>query len=383
MKFAFTALLATIASVSASTSQIKVGDTLTASSAIGRHLLSQARSLANDDGQQAMSWMGDFSLKFQGCHHLTQWNDQAQDENDVRFYQKRLVRFRMCPTSTCSATDAKGCSSDYGDYIVDLDIYLQAYYNSKLEAAQETCGQYIENNCNCQGNGDDNFDQAGCQFDCIKAAGMTDCYQYMEDMQHQDVFAVEDYIECAQFQYNNQNGGRRLDQQQAEYYVGSFCAQQGGAINLGMFSDDTCSTVLEDGTYGADTFKSMTGFQLPYSDKSLVGSDCLSCSQIEQDNNNNNNGNQIAETCQETYAVSGKCEAKLTSGPSSPNDNACQYISGIKVVREDGMVFYQKAHANAVSTSFIVIFAMAFFAMGIYSWYLRTRLNGSKQPLLS
>jgi len=46
------------------------------------------------------------------------------------------------------------------------------------------------------------------------------------------------------------------------------------------------------------------------------------------------------------------------------------------------MVFFQKAHANAVTTAFIVIFAMAFFAMGFYVWYLRTRLNVKPDALL-
>jgi hypothetical protein len=154
-----------------------------------------------------------------------------------------------------------------------------------------------------------------------------------------------------------------------------------------MFSDETCSTAIEDNTYGADTFKSMTGFELPYSSKSIVGTDCLSCLQVDNDQNNRKleeNQAEITEACQETYTAAGKCESNLPSGTVYyPNEAACNYIEGIKVVREDGMVFYQDAHANAVTTAFVVIFALAFVSMALYSWYLHTRLSGSKQSLLS
>ena len=153
-----------------------------------------------------------------------------------------------------------------------------------------------------------------------------------------------------------------------------------------MFSDDTCSTPIEDETYGAYTFKSWTGMALPYAEKSIVGSECNSCLQVDE----NEDGNQaddyqpeVTEVCQMAYMNAGKCEIYLPEGTTRyPNDQACNYIEGIKVVREDGMVFYQKAHANAVTTAFIVIFAMAFFAMGFYVWYLRTRLNVKPDALL-
>lgn len=315
-----------------------------------------------------------------------QWNDQAADDYDVRLYKKRLVRFRLCPTDSCSRNDAGGCDSEYGDYIVDLETYLNAYYMSKWEAAEQECGQYIENYCSCQNNGDDGFNEAECQYQCIVDAEMSQCYQYMEDMMYQENFQIQQYMQCAQFQYNN-NNNRKLEeeQQQAEYFVGPLCAEQGGAINLGMFSDDTCSTPIEDNTNGASTFKSMTGFELPYSEKSIVGADCLSCVQVDENQNDNNGNNQaqISEACQQTYMNAGKCESQLTGTVSYPNENACTYIEGIKVVREDGMVFYQQGHANAVTTAFIVIFAMAFVAIALYSWYLHTRLSGSKQSLLN
>lgn len=68
MKFAFSLLVSALASVSAAT--IEVGDTLKASSAMGRDLLSKARRLENDGQNNEMQWMGDYSLKFQGAYCL-------------------------------------------------------------------------------------------------------------------------------------------------------------------------------------------------------------------------------------------------------------------------------------------------------------------------
>jgi len=393
MKFALTLLLSAIAAVSANT-EIRVGDTMKAGSKFGKQLLSSARRLEEngEDDAANFAWVADFSLKFQGCHSLVQWNDGA-DENenqDVKLSKKRLIRFRLCPSDTCSSNDAGGCEEGYGDYVIDMQTYMEAYYQSKRETEEETCGGYMENYCNCEGNGDDGWDENKCAYDCIVDAGMSECYQYAEDMLHQEDFNIEEFMECGQYEVN-EDGGRRLEEgEEAEeaFYVGPYCSEQGGAINLGMFSDDTCSTPVNDDTYGASTFKSMAGFSLPYAEKSLIGSECASCTFVEQNDNEDENDNgeeqevQLTEACTTAYANAGKCEVNIANGPTYPNDQACNYISGIKVVREDGMVFFQKAHANAVTTAFIVIFAMAFFAMGFYVWYLRTRLNVKPDALL-
>lgn len=383
MKFALTVLLSAFAAVSAK-SEIRVGESLKANSAIGKNLLSKARRLDEED-MANYQWVGDYSIKFQGCHHLVQWNDEADGEEDVRLYKKRLVRFRLCPSDTCSAENAGGCSEGYGDYIVDMQTFLEGYYQSKMQAAEEECGQYVENYCNCEGNGDDNWNEQKCQYECVVEAGMSQCYQYMEDQMYEE-FQPQEYMECAQFQWNG-NNRRKLDQQEMQYFIGPFCSEQGGSIHLGMFTDETCSAVVEDDSNGALTFESWTGFALPYSQKSIIGAECNSCLQVDENaNNNNNNGDdqevEITEVCEMAYLNAGKCEVNLDGATKYPNTNACNYIEGIKVVREDGMVFYQKAHANAVTTAFIVIFAMAFFAMGFYVWYLRTRLNVKPDALL-
>ena len=66
---------------------------------------------------------------------------------------------------------------------------------------------------------------------------------------------------------------------------------------------------------------------------------------------------------------------------SEKNTNACSFIEGIKIVRADGIIT-GSANPDPVMTAFIVIFAMAFAALGFYVWYLRTRLGVKKNTLL-
>jgi hypothetical protein len=187
--------------------------------------------------------------------------------------------------------------------------------------------------------------------------------------------------------------GRKLNDQEEEvkYYVGPYCGSQGGAVHLGLFTDDAC-TVFSD---AESDFKSLAGFALPYAYnvESIVGQECLSCLAIadenENDNNNDNNNDNgeeqdmVSETCGTVYTAAGKCEAYLPSGTTSDvNNNACNYMQGIKMVRYDGIVDTSASRPSAVATAFIVIFSMGFAAMAFYVWYLRTRLGVKQNTLL-
>lgn len=296
--------------------------------------------------EAAQNWVAGFSLKFQGCHHIQQWNAEVDDENDVRIMSKRLARFRLCPTSSCSATSAAGCSSGYGDYIIDMDTYIYAYY----QALQDNCDNYLANTCDCDGQED--ADQ--CENDCFSAAGMYQCIGNDEGG-----INAGDYMACA--------GLEGYD----DYFVGPYCSAQGGAIYLGMFTDDTC-TEFADVTY-----KSVTGYDLPYESESVVDAECTSCADDQ-------NGNEYtSEMCQTVYTLSGKCEQHL---PSGTNDNVintgCNYMSGIKIAREDGVIMRSKSHKSSAATAFIVIFALLFCIAAFYVWYLRRRLGVKKTSLL-
>ena len=390
MKFlvALSALVSTAAAMS----------DISATSAMGRNLLSKARKVEENNNEEfENTWVAGYSIKFQGCHHIKQWNNEADDDEDVRIETQRLIRFRLCPTGSCSATKAAGCTSGYGDYIIDMDTFMESYWEAKREETEYNCEYYLNNVCNCQddGNQGDDFNEEYCQYDCFVAADMGECVDrnpYQED--EVEEFEVDEYMQCAQLNVNdwqnNNNNGRKLNEE-IQYFVGPYCANQGGSIHLGMFTDDSCSTFADV------SFKSLSGFELPYSSESIVTDDCLSCKEKpEQDNNNNNNNgedqadyndqqdaDEVIETCEMLYTGAGKCEANLPEGTTYEyNNNACNYMQGIRIVRQDGIIDTGSSRPSAVATAFIVIFAMAFAAMAFYVWYLRTRLGVKQNTLL-
>ena len=393
MKF-FLALSALLSVASAITE-------INSNSALGKNLLSKARKLEQNeeeqDFDQMAQWVSGYSVKFQGCHHIKQWNDEADGEEDVKVQTKRLIRFRLCPTETCSASKAAGCSSGYGDYIIDMATFMEAYFEAKRENIEYECEYHLQYNCNnCEDDGqDDNFNKDYCEYDCFVDAGMEECVEDnpYEDDEKVEEFNLEEYMECAQLNVdnnnNNNNNGRKLNEE-VEYFVGPYCANQGGSIHLGLFTDDACTVFAED-----ISFESLAGFELPYSTESIIDEECLNCleREVEDNNNNNNNNNnngndeededEVIEMCEQLYMNSGKCEANLPSGMVyEVNNNACNYMQGIRIVRQDGIIDTGSSRPSAVATAFIVIFAMAFAAMAFYVWYLRTRLGVKKNTLL-
>jgi hypothetical protein len=397
-----------------------------ADSALGQRLVQSARRLNNNDNnnnnnqqsQELFSWVSSYSVKFQGCMSIKQWNVNADEAEDVKIADKHLVRFRLCPSDTCSSSKAAGCTSGYGDYIIDLEIYMKAIMEAMKQQTEAACYSYRLASCDCENGGENgggennnnnnNNNNNGdyCQYDCFNAAGMVECIDRnpYEDNGQQEQFRVEDYMECTAIKANNGQKRRFLegeDQQQqddTQYYVGPYCGNQGGEVLLGLFSDDTCSEMVS-ADVAATTFASIMGYDLPYTTTSLVNAKCVTCVEIEQgdDQRNNNNQNQeaeadpdddvdaVSESCESLYLYSGKCEANLPSSMLNGvarNENACNYMEGIKIVRMDGIIDRSAVRPSAIATAFIVIFAMAFAAMAFYVWYLRTRLGVKQNTLL-
>merc|ERR1712238_338804 len=154
-------------------------------------------------------------------------NAEADGEEDVRIMSKRLVRFRLCPSNTCTSSNAGGCDSGYGDYIIDMNIFIAAWMENKQEVQEYQCEYYAENVCGCDG-GD-----------------------------QEEAFEVEEYMECANVDFENDDDGEDI-----EYFLGPYCADQGGKIYLGMFTDDTCTT-FADSNGGQNTYRTLAGSNLP------------------------------------------------------------------------------------------------------------------------
>lgn len=81
-----------------------------------------------------------------------------------------------------------------------------------------------------------------------------------------------------------------------QYFVGPKCSSNGKSINLALFLDAGCSVAAESGVYE----KISGGYSLPYSAESMIGNDCISCEEVDENaqnkyyNNNNNNNNNVS-----------------------------------------------------------------------------------------
>jgi len=375
MKLSIALFMSTLASVVARPLPIhgmmKAGKTksisgdLTADSVLGNRILSNARRL--DENEEAdFSWVTGYSLKIQGCFHVSQWNAEAQDEEDVRIMTKRLVRFRLCPASSCDTS----CDSGYGDYIIDMNMYVDSYIEAKEEMEEEACRNLEENVCDCEEGDDDQFDEEVCMSQCYADNDMSYCDK------DEDAFEVNEYLECAQFEAPDDDGnGRRLEEEEeVQYFLGPYCSDQGGSVYLGMFTDDTCSE-FADSYGGASTYNTLVGSKLPYSSKSLIGSECMSCL-AQNDEDDDQAEDEISEACNMLYMSAGKCESELDI--DDPNENGCNFMEGIKIIRKSGIVSTDIPAPSKTASAFIGIFAVSFFAIGAYIFFLKSKMEKSK-----
>jgi len=364
MKFAIA--LSLVAGASATSIGPDTG--IPANSRTGLNLISKARRV--DEAEEDYSYLANYDIKFQGCHHVSQWNAEVDGEEDVRIETKRLVRFRLCPSGYCSDESGGGCKEGYGDYIIDMNTYVNAFMQMKEEYEEQKCEAYAEAGyCNC----DDNDDEEGCLNDCYYTANMSYCINNEDDLD------INEYMECAQYEppeayYGN---NRKLNEEEVQYFLGPYCADQGGQVHMGLFEDDTCTNFADELGYGgASTFKSISnGASLPYSSesKSLVDASCWSCKQEDENEYYDAYAEvEVSEMCENLVIGAGKCETYLAYGY---NEAACTYLEGIKMTRKNGIIISGSGSKNKVAAAFIGIFAVSFVLLGSYVYYLKSKLD--------
>jgi len=388
MKLTVAAFVMAIASASAARTAKKVDLSrgLAADSKAGSKVLSQARRVEEDE-EVDFTWVAGYSLKFQGCHHMQQWNAEADGEDEPKIQTKRLVRFRLCPADACTYEDASGCDSGYGDYIIDLNIFLEAYWENKLEMQEWQCEYTRINECGCDDDDgkDDNFNEESCQYACFMDRGMDYCWEggdpdADDEPEEKEELEVQEYMECAQIEFP-EDENRRLEEEEIPYYIGPYCAESGSAILLGVFNDEFCTNFASEGDAGRSVYYDNMAEALPYGSESLVDMNCIPCKEPgDADMQNNQNDQQdedeVVEFCELAYEQAGKCENRLSI--NNPNSNACTYMSGISIFRRDGEVIMRDLSSSSAASVFIGIFSATFVAAGAYVYYLKTKLDRAK-----
>jgi hypothetical protein len=156
-------------------------EAFSSSSPLGRKLLSKARQL-NNNQEVDMSWIPNYSIRFEKCHSLVQvageGNGNGNNQQGGIIYTQQLAEFSLCPSDSCT-TGTSSCKNG-AKYIVNLREFAQLYLQYKQDELDYAC-ETIRQNCN-------NDDQDAC----YSAAGMDQCIE-VEGQEQDD---MDRYMQC-------------------------------------------------------------------------------------------------------------------------------------------------------------------------------------------
>jgi hypothetical protein len=379
---------------------------------------SQLRRL--DENAEYEVDISSYSVQFQQCQFVKSYDADAAQNNDggsdTVLATKRFAVFRLCPNNSCSS-----CNYNYGEYLVDLETYL--------EATVEYMQEYQENMCEAcnycgyaaadedadaeEDNGDeDNGDEDG--GDRRKLAdnnwsGTIDCdtcyddCQKIENMEDNGFYDATNFLECGMI-YDPDDDSRQA------YYAGPICASNGAKIKIGVFTDENCM-YLDSSKDVDDYLKNDDGNQMKLSHallKTTYSDTCISCKEPQDADENNDGDNQdadeVIEMCETLYDAAAKCEKAhgFDSGYSNyygyenqlgNEEVVCEYLSSLKsgTYDEQGeIVLTGSANAaSGASTSGGQKLALTFFILGtvglaMYAAMLHSKLTkGGKTDLSS
>jgi hypothetical protein len=415
------------------------------------------RSLENDDDGASSSSidLSSYSIKFEKCQYIKQYatdsDDRSSSSSETVLETKKFVIFRLCPSSSSSSSSgsssstttttttsctSSNCKSNYGEYVIDLETYLEATLQIKSdeqEAYCEACQYCDAGNDDAAAEGVDAVDEEDAddrrrrrqrQLTSSSSVDCSTCYDQCQNIANMGDYGYADaseYYKCEKV-YENEN-------KNLVYYAGAMCSNSGTRIKVGLFTDANCENY--DTNASPDAYIKKNGYNVKLSyhlmKKTFVNDECItSCASYNHYSNNahdenddGDNDNAVAEICQNLYSSSGKCETPhgftsgITSSSSSSSyssssssseyydeystqidneDTVCQYIANINSGAYDDsgelivktstlyIVGGGRSSITSVQTTGGQKFALTFFVIGTvglvaYAAYLRQKVN--------
>jgi hypothetical protein len=237
-------------------------------------LIENSRRL--DQAEEDYAFLQNYELKFVAC----KGGQLTQNENGQYVDTAKVVVYRLCPSDGSCDSD---CSGGYGEYVVSLNTYVEAYFEDQREN--------------------------------------------QENQEEEENFRLEEYLACGEYEVEEQEGeegegeneqeGENQEENEVAYYIGPTCTDDGTDIKLELFTDDACSSVSND-----VAFNDLSGMDLPYSSGGLVSTSCSSCTE------NDNDGDGVSELCEGLYELSYGCETNMeTYSANGKDESHCEYIS--------------------------------------------------------
>jgi hypothetical protein len=372
------------------------------------NLVSMASPTANSQLHRSLNQNQDqpniagYSLKFEQCQFVKTYDDSLADneQSDTVLAVKRFAVFRLCPDSNCTS-----CSTNFGEYIVDLDQYL-SYTTSFYQKYEEAMCNACDATCSSDAyQAADDADAAAAADDGARRlkkddyyfTGEVDCSVCVRECENMAQVEANGFVDAVKFitctmVYNSEDG--------SSLYAGPFCASSGSKINIGIFTDAYC-TIL-DSSKKVDDYIMVNGYQASLSHAALkktYTNTCISCLEPQQEQNNNHgndaeDNDKVIETCEQLYNSAAKCEKSNGFDDGMSNyysyDNqleneavVCDYITSIKsgTYNEQGEII-SGSYARSVSGSTtggqkfaLTVFILGTAGLAMYAAVLHAKLT--------
>jgi hypothetical protein len=359
------------------------------------------------------TFLSGYSIKFVGCHHVQQLDYDNGENGEITLYTKRLIRFRLVPYDQCERIpgwakygdavskflqDARGYAGifdDYGEYIVDINTFLSAYIGAVQDQNYQLCAKF-QSFCadNCQHYYGDSTAYQNCLRSCFSTKGATNCFQDAASAQ-------SSYAYCSQFNWdndnnnnnnknnNNNNNKNNNNNNKQKYYLGPRCSIQGGEIEMALFTDNTCTSLLKCSSgSGARCYTEKTGITLPYTLTNIIENTCIPCTENyanlmysltltgESNSPSDFDFGYPRSYCTNLYNMAGKCETHMTQ---SNVQNACSYIAGLTIgVSDEGVAKARKVKRRIGPDLAITFLVIGIVFSSMYLLYLKNLLSKPK-----
>lgn len=383
-----------------------------------------AKELRKLDAEEGEVDLSSYSIMFEKCQFVKAFSEElAAEGGDTVLATQRFVIFKLCPSN------ADSCNYNYGEYLVDMDTFLQNTVEHKQEEQEEMCNTCEEA---CQYYGQDaeeeDEDEEGDEEDGDErrrrlaakkfprkldevVAYDIDCDTCTESCEKIANMAENNYVDATYF-INCQQLVEEGDDQVA-LYAGPMCGSQGSKIKIGVFEDEDCMFLngdLDVENYLADE----DGYALKLSHALLKttydNSDPIQCEQKDEDEDENAYYDAYAkketkQVCMNVYEAAAKCEEehdfqngvdKYYANYENQVDNeelVCSYIYSLKsgTYSQDGEIVIGGSPSyspGGTSTTGGQKFALTFFILGtvglaVYAAMLHSQLTKKSKADLS
>jgi hypothetical protein len=249
---------------------------------------SLANAAADDDGSSSLD-LTKYALKYLGCQNIKSFSDDlAQDEDSKTVLAlNKFVVFRLCQADKCSTYNKYGCMYNFGEYVIDMEMYLAIMAEYHYQKFLEYCATCIDCMTPPDNMEDDYVYQANqvynmtddaynatfnasanvawnAAYDCeyyhaCKNYGKA-CKNYHSNMQYNE--DDNQYLQCTEFVVGNEN-----------VYIGPHCGSDGYTLTLGIFQDNECTELIGDQV----DFAYYTGLSLNDDLSFYSNPTCVSC----------------------------------------------------------------------------------------------------------